>query len=167
MTFTDTWTNADPDATGGGDPPEDGTHDVVLNDAGAFLSKEKQEPWVKLSFRRLTDDHEWDVIQGFKSQKQANFSKKTCQLIGVDVDAVGDLDELDKALRERCGNYFTVEVKTNGDFVNTYVQEGAPAPDFVPPPVAAAAEPVADDDIPFVYRAVVWEDRYHGWSHFA
>ena len=150
MSFTDVWGNADPDATGAGDPPEEGIYDVLLCDASAFMSKEKQELWIKLTFRQITGDSEWDVLQGFRSQKQSNFSKRTCKLIGVDVDAIGSLEDLDRALRERCGNYFTVEVKQNGEFVNTYVQEGA-TPNVAPPPPppTTAAAPLADDDIPF------------------
>ena len=146
--FTAIWSGANPDATNDSEPPADGMYDVVLADAGAFLSKEKQEPWVKLAFRTVADGHEWDVLQGFKSQKQANFTKKTVRDLGVDVDSIAGFEELDGALKEAVGRYFTVEVKTNGEFRNTYLVPDA-RPDIPVDAAFNATETKTDDDIPF------------------
>lgn len=152
MSFDSTWSTADPDAVGNIDnaePPEPGVYDVTLIGAGAFTSK-KQEDWVKLLWRRMPDGHEWPVLLGFASEKGANFTKRECRELGVNVDTVGSLDELDTAVKAYVGHYYTVEVVQNGEFRNTYLRgrmSDVPADtsDFAP---AAVSGPV-DDTIPF------------------
>lgn len=158
MSFNSTWHTANPDAVGGtdnNDPPDPGIYDVTLIDAGAFTSK-KGDDWVKLEWRRLTDGYDWTVLLGFASEKAANFAKRECRELGVDVDSVASLDELDSALKQQGGHYFEVEVVQNGDFRNTYLRGKSgehvsdiptSTADFAP---AMANGPVSGDaDIPF------------------
>jgi hypothetical protein len=155
--FVDAWNNADPDAAGSGEAPPEGIYDVALTSADAFLSKSAGEPWIKLTFKVMSaqhQGHEWDVLQGFKSQKQANFTKRTVRQLGVDVDtAVGGLDELGDLLQSAVGKYFVVEVKRTGDYLNTYLQDGsAQAPVQTDFPVDAPTAPASvtdDEPVPF------------------
>jgi hypothetical protein len=151
MGFNDTWENAT--AKGGGDnqPPEPGLYEAALTDTDAFVSKAGDE-WVKLTLRRVTDNHEWDVMLGFKSQKQANVTKGTLARIGVAVDEVASFDDFKSALKAVEGRYYEVEVKQNGDFVNTYINEQVDGEPEVPADTAdmqPAAAGGSDEDIPF------------------
>jgi hypothetical protein len=153
--FASTWGNADPDAVNeSGEPPEPGLYTVAVTDAKAFTSK-KNEDWVVIDLQAIggqADEHEWPLLLGFRSQQQVNFTKRACRDLGVDVDNVTGLAELDTALKEIVGRYFDVEVKQNGDYRNTYIQgpsegvQGDLPGDLAPTPVSAVTD---DDDIPF------------------
>lgn len=159
--FDTAWKNADPDATGGGGddltPPPDGTYDVALIAASAFVARTSGKAMVKLEFKVLSvdeQDYEWTVLLGFKSQSQANMTKRQVRNLGINVDDIGGIDELDGVLRQVVGNYYTVETKTNGEFKNTYVSDAGPITqdipvDDQPAPEAVAAGATSDDDIPF------------------
>lgn len=166
MTFAATWPHADADAVGGesGDdmtPPADGLHEVTLTGGGAWTSKSEAD-WVRFEF--VTNDelqHKWTVLLGFKSQSQANMTKRKLRELGVPVDDLGSLDEIDAAIKGQIGSYFTVRVERDGKFENTYVEgpavaDGAPVPAAAPaaaapaaPAAPAAAAVGADQDIPF------------------
>lgn len=165
MTFTDTWQNANPDAVGGGDdnlePPADGQYTATLKDAAAFSSKDGR-PFCKLVLCDEEQDYTWAVLLGFKSEQQANVTKRQIRELGVDVDEIGDLGDLDAAVKQHVGEFFDVGVKTSGKFRNTFINgaaTGVPTgrsdvptdtSDFAPPPAqAAVSAPVGDDDIPF------------------
>lgn len=161
--FDQTWKDADPDAAGGGDdltPPPDGTYDVALTGASAFIARTTGNAMVKMEWRVIGSDHqdyEWTVLLGFKSQKQANMTKREARNLGVDVDNVDGIDALDDALRGCVGRYYTVETKTNGDFKNTYISDlgpissdipitDMPQPETVP---AGGGDDSDDDGVPF------------------
>lgn len=160
-TFDMAWANADPDATGGSDefdPPADGTYTVALTDAAAIESK-KGNAGVILQWTNPADQHVWKSWHGFKSEAQANMTKRQVRDLGVPVDEVMALEQLDAQLKTKIGGYFTVEVKTNGSFRNTIIDGPATGAlptsdvpvdtsDFAPKPAAAAAA-LPDDDIPF------------------
>lgn len=154
MSFTDNFNNADPDAAStDGEPPADGTYDVTLIDARAFTSKNGHDV-LTLKIRDNTGGHEWTVLQGFKSQAQANVTKKVVRALGASIDAVSSIDELDGRVKEKVGNYYTVEVKRSGQWTNTYFQENAAPvqPDiggFEPAPAPATIATGGDDDVPF------------------
>jgi hypothetical protein len=125
MSFDDTWASAtvedQPDRT---QPPEPGLYTVAIQDAKAITS-EAGEDWVIIELEGIdgaAPNTEWSVLQGFKSPQQAGFTKRVCRDLGVDIDAVGSLDELDTALKPIVGRYFTVQVKQNGEYRNTYFQ---------------------------------------------
>jgi hypothetical protein len=154
MSFDSTWPTADPDAVGNvdnGEPPEPGFYDVVLIDASALTSK-KNEDWVILKWQILGTDHDWPQVLGFRSEAAANFTKREVRELGVNVDQIGSLDELDTALRTQVAKFFRVEVVQNGDFRNTYIRGAANSTSDIPvdpgdfAPVTAG---VPDEDIPF------------------
>lgn len=156
MSFNSTWHTADPDAVGNQDnpdPPNPGTYDVILIDASAFTSK-KGEDWVALKWQLVGTDHAWSVLLGFRSEAAANFAKREVRELGVDVDHVASLDDLDTVLKQQVARFFSVEVVQNGQFRNTYIRGHASTSDvpvnpgdFAP---AVANGPVPDDDdIPF------------------
>lgn len=162
MSDFESWHTADPDAAGGDDtldPPADGTYHVALVEGSAFETKDGQKSFVKTTFKVLAGpsaDYQWTVLHGFKSQAQANITKKTCRELGVDIDNVTSLQALNDAVVARVGHYFTVTVKTNGQYRNTYIDGDAqPQGDlpvetgekFAPDPVPAGA--TAEADIPF------------------
>lgn len=155
MSF-DAWHTADPDAAGNGDdlnPPDDGTYEVTLIGAAAFTAK-SDAAFVKNQYQVLTGPaagYEWTVLLGFKSQEQANVTKKACRDLGVEIDAITSQEALSEALEALVGQYYTVEVKTNGKFRNTYIQGplvGSDLPAPPPEPVTAGA-PSDDDGVPF------------------
>jgi hypothetical protein len=152
VSFQQHWPNATADGTNSNNlqPPDEGLFDVALIDAGAFTSKRGADI-AKVEFRVVSQAYngaEWAVLLGFDTQTKANIAKATCAQIGVDVETVESLDELDTALKEKVGGYYTVEVKRNGEYLNTYIQGEA---DVAPPEPAAVAagQPITDDDIPF------------------
>jgi len=153
LNFGAMYQNANPDAVGGdgGDPPEDGRYQVALIDAGAAISK-KEKPYQKMVWQRLEDRYEWTVIHGFGSEGSANMAKREAREVGCNVDEITSLEELDAALKAQVGGYFIVDVRTNGDFRNTYVagtltgDVPIDTSDMQPVPAAAAT---GDDGIPF------------------
>lgn len=157
MTFDEYWANANPDAESGStdtlDPPADGVYEVAMTSAAAFTSKD-DVPWVKTSFKDVVSGYEWTVLHGFKSQAQANVTKKTCRTLGVLIDQVTSQDGLDEALKSCVGTFYAVTVKTNGQYRNTYVDGvagSAPAGDFPAAPAPSTAEPgmKESDEVPF------------------
>ena len=157
--FDEMWRQADPDAVGGEDssPPAPGVYTATLLDAGAFFSK-AGEAFQKMRWGCVEAPNEWTKMFGFKTQGAANFAKKEARSLGVNVDAVSSIEELNAALGARKGSYFEVEVVQNGEYVDTYVrgpvQSGTPlaaVPDQEPP--VAQPQPVGahipTDDVPF------------------
>jgi hypothetical protein len=152
--FDDTWATAtvedQPDRT---QPPEPGLYTVAITDAKAITSQAGDD-WVIIELQGIDGaaaEHNWSVLQGFKSPQQAGFTKRVCRDLGVDIDAVGSLDELDSALKPIAGRYFTVQVKQNGEYRNTYFQGQVSTDEALPAEQRAAASATNgnDDDIPF------------------
>lgn len=173
MSFQDTWANAPVDTDReAGEPPEPAIYTVELTDAAAVTSKTNGKDWVILEFRAIgepIDGHTWKVFQGFGSPQQAGFTKRVCRDIGVDTDNTIDLAGLDEQLKLQVGRYFTVEVKQNGEFRNTYIR-GTVSPDSFTLPqntpnggdVPAAPAAAGNDDIPFLWDGPREHiDRYH------
>lgn len=168
--FDQTWGSANPDAKGDNEPPEPGTYDVALTDAAAWVAKSGKTV-MKLSYAVMPDGQQWTAIFGFASQKAANVAKGQARDLGVDIDNVHGLDELDGALKALIGGYFTVDVQQNGDFVNTYVKGrmlGSDIPDVPVPEMAPAATASGGDDdadIPFAFPPV--PSRFEtAWNSF-
>lgn len=151
MGFDDTWAQADPDAVGNSEDnaPDDGTHDAALIEGRAFTSKGGND-MVVLEWQTVDRQHQWPSLHGFKTQEAANFTKKTCRDLGVAIDDVASLDELDSLLKEHVGEFFEVEVKRNGDYINTYINGGGVKPVAdVPADVSPDPVPAGDDGVPF------------------
>lgn len=156
MTFNDTWPTATVNDGERDDrtPPPEGDYDVALVDAGAFTAKSGNDI-VKLGLRvigGLSNGHEWTELRNFKSQGAANATKTTCARLGVPVEGVSSLAELNDRLKEIVGQYFEVTVQRNGEYLNTYIN-GPAIPDVPinePEPIAVGSDPSpGDDDIPF------------------
>lgn len=162
MTFEQQWANASADENppSNMDPPGEGAFQVALTAAKALVSKKGNEV-VILELRAVgppSDGYEWTHFLRFEPQGVANIAKRTCHLIGVAVDAVESLDDLNEALQEHVGNYYDIEVKRNGDYLNVYFDGPSQSLPPTPPtqfvtdgPRQTAAKVVAgiDDDIPF------------------
>ena len=140
--------------------PEPGTYEALLHDARAFTSNAGKD-FVVLSWRVASGPeagYEWDDLRGFGSDGAIKATKATLIRIGVDVDALTSLDEMDRAVQGAVGEWYVLEVKQNGDFRNTFVNQKISAPasngsdinsdttGFEPEPVAAG---VKTDSIPF------------------
>lgn len=150
------WQTADPDAPlDSNDPPEPGEYTVVIAGARAFQSSKGNDivivEW-NITNGPLTA-YQWPDIYSFKNEGSVKAAKGMCARIGVDVEAIGSLEDLDARLHQRIGEYFTVEVKQNGQFRNTYVT-GRPVGALSDIPNDGAFEPVPanDDDIPFLWE---------------
>lgn len=145
MTFEERWAGA---KAGGGDndPPEPGVYEAALVDARAFTSQ-AGEDWVALTWRDTAGGYEWDVLYGFRSERQTNVTKGQIHALGVLVDEVGTLEELDQELKAKCGSYYTLSVKQKGERRNTYVDGGVVSD--VPADVREAAAAAKADEIPF------------------
>lgn len=157
-TFDSEWNNAqvDGDQQSNFDPPADGEYIVELKKATALTSK-KGDDWVVLELRELELGYDWTVMLGFKSQGQANLTKTACYRLGIQVDEISSLSDLSDQLESCAGGYYEIEVKTNGDYRNTYINGPARPQDArtdVPVPIDRADfQPVPDtaddDDIGF------------------
>lgn len=153
MSFNDTWAAAtvedQPDRT---QPPEPGLYTVAITDAKA-LTSEAGEDWVIIELEGIDGaaaEHQWSVVQGFRTPQATGFTKRVCRDLGVDIDAVTSLDQLDTALKEIVGRYFTVQVKQKGEYRNTYFQGAVSADETLPQEQRAAAATNGDDEsIPF------------------
>jgi hypothetical protein len=155
MSFNDTWADAtvedQPDRT---QPPEPGLYTVAIQDAKAITS-EAGEDWVIIELEGIDGaaaEHQWSVVQGFRTPQATGFTKRVCRDLGVDIDTVSSLDQLDTALKETAvGNYFTVQVKQKGEYRNTYFQGQVSTTETLPTEQRAAANATNgnDDDIPF------------------
>jgi hypothetical protein len=155
MSFSETWASApvedQPDRT---QLPEPGLYTVAVQDAKA-LTSEAGEDWVIIELKGIDGaaaEHQWSVVQGFRTPQAAGFTKRVCRDLGVDIDAVGSLDQLDTALKETAvGKYFTVQVKQKGEYRNTYFQGQVRSDEKLPDEQRAAASATNgnDDDIPF------------------
>jgi hypothetical protein len=161
MSFSDTWPNAtvddQPDRT---QPPEPGTgYTVIVRDAKALTAKNSGEDWVIIELEGIDGaaaQHQWAVLQGFKSAQQAGFTKRVVRDLGVDIDSISgaSIEELDQALKPVIGQYFSVDVVQNGDYRNTYFRGPATVRQDELPAAAVSGGPgsAVDDDgttIPF------------------
>lgn len=149
MSFQDTWANAPAtDNAEQGNPPDPAIYTVELTDAAAVTAKATGKDWVILEVRAIggdTDGHTWKVFHGFSSPQQAGFTKRVCRDLGVDTDTVADLAGLDDQLKLQVGRYFTVEVKQNGEYRNTYFQGAVDPSSFTLQPQADEVKDALDD----------------------
>jgi hypothetical protein len=144
------WSNTSIDG-GGNEPPAPGTYEVALDDADYFTSKAGRDI-IKLTLRVThgigdTPGHTWDEIRGLATEGQMKAAKATCARLGIDVDAVQSADDLKAELQACIGRYYTVEVKQNGQYRNTYINDritGGPVSDI--PSDLPAQEPAGELD---------------------
>lgn len=156
MTFSSTWSSASTNPQDQDDaPPPVGKHSVSLDDARAFTSQKGNEVLVA-EFRVLDGPHEgvkWSVLHGFKNEKAAGVAKSLCASLGVDVESVPGIDELNDALKPHVGSYYSVDVQQKGQWFNTYVtgrlDGSAPVSDVPSDDVPTHVQGVDTSDVPF------------------
>ena len=143
---------------GKSEAPEPGTYEVLLHDARAFTSKAGDD-YVALELKVATGaaaGHEWTELRSFRDEKAVKATKATVARLGMtDIDEIASLDEFDTRLKQLVGNWYTVDVKQNGDYRNVYFNgqtNGRPAMQSDVPADTSDFAPAAagnDDDIPF------------------
>lgn len=132
-------------------PPAPGTYEAVLVEGSAFTSQ-AGKPYLKLRWRLVGDPLSlWTELYGLDRLGGKKAAKATLERMQVNLDAVTDFDSLGSVVAQAVDQFFTVTVKQNGQYRNTYV-EGPSAPDagVTDPgdfPVPAPAN--ASDDVPF------------------
>lgn len=148
MSIDDTWNSADPDAREDItlDPPADGDYTAVLVEAHAGIGKESQRAFVALTWQDVASEYKWKVLGGFKSSGQANVTKGMVRDLGVDVDSLHAFEEVGEALKPLAGGYYSLSVKTNGTFRNTYINGPARVGQS---PAAEPGSPTSTDEVPF------------------
>jgi hypothetical protein len=156
MSFGDQWASAtvgDNDST----PPECGIYDIALDDASAFTAKSGVD-WFVVKLRVCNGaemGHQWSVLANLTKEGGVKAAKAMSAKIGVPIDEVTGLEDLDRLVKQHIGEYFEVEVVQKGEFRNTYFRDRAtgdtPSGDVPadPAPVGAAQTAIDDDDIPF------------------
>lgn len=156
MSVDDVWANANPDAGPEEitlEPPEDGKHSALLVEGFAGVGKDSGNPFVSVVFQTPATGYKWKVLGGFKSQGQANMTKKLCRDLGVAVDSIS-FDQLADALAAKAGSYYSLTVKTSGQFRDTYVDGpasgGIKESDLASPPIGEPVSvPTDDSHVPF------------------
>jgi hypothetical protein len=122
------------ESKGGGDAPPDGLHEVELTFAKIATRASDGYQWIVLSWKVVSGphrDHEWESmhsLERYKPDGERNpglvFTASTLRTVGVDVDNTpfGDADAIARAVMAFANRGYSVEVKTNGQFTNTYVK---------------------------------------------
>lgn len=161
MTFDPSaWQQADINTEDRSGAPDPGTYTIALEDARAFESKAGNSVIV-LDVKVVggdLDGYSWGEVRGLESEGQIKAAKATCSRIGVDVEQVTSLEEIDALLKQHVGSFYDVNVVQNGAYRNVYfngrvtsfaAESDVPVDtsDFEPAPVPGG--PVSDDDIPF------------------
>lgn len=151
------WQQADIDNTADSKAPEPGVYETSVQDARAFTSEKGNDVMV-VELRVLSgpeEGHTWSEVRGFKNEGSIKAAKSMCARLGVDVASINSLDRLDTALETVIGQYYAIEVKRNGEYLNTYITgrlTSAPPKSDVPndgfEPVAASAASTAGEDDP-------------------
>lgn len=108
-----------------GQPPPPGFYLADLVDGGAFTSRQEVD-WAKMTFSVASghlQGHQWDVLYPLEDDHpRFPIAARELVAIGVDLDRVADLGELEDAIRGRAGRRFEIEVERNGKYVNTIVK---------------------------------------------
>lgn len=156
MSFGDQWASATVGDNERTEPPEAGTYEVALEDARAFTAKSGTD-WFVVDFKIVTGHgtgHKWSVLANLGKEGGVTAAKAMSAKIGVPIDEVAGLEDLDRLVKQHIGEYFEVDVVQKGDFRNTYIRDRVtavePASDIPTDPVPVnAAQSAIDDDIPF------------------
>ena len=161
MSFQEQWGSATVNDSDKSSPPEPGTYEVALDDARAFTAKSGTD-WFVVAFRVVTGQgigHQWSVLANLAKDGGVAAAKSMSAKLGVPIDEVNCLEDLDRLAKLQVGGYYAVDVVQKGDFRNTYIRErvtgetpasDVPASDVpVPDAVGAGFAAVDDDDIPF------------------
>ena len=118
-----------------GDSPPDAIYDAELVASDIATRRSDGAQWVKFTWKVVSGAHrdaQWDslhTLERFKPDGDRNpglvFTVNTLRSMGLDVENThyGSDVELKRALVELEGHGYSVEIKTNGQFTNTYVKD--------------------------------------------
>lgn len=155
MSFGEHWGSVSVDQDGQGEAPEPGVYDVTLDDAKAFTSKGGKDVLV-FEFRVVSGQamgHRWDEFYAFNNAARTKTAKSVCSRMGVPIDEVASLPELDAEVKRLIGGYFEIEVVQNGEYRNVFVQGRATPSSDLPaqsdPVAVAQMTPESGDDVPW------------------
>lgn len=155
MSFAETWGSTTVSDNDRSEAPAPGTYEVAIEDAKAFTSKAGDD-WFVVELKIITGDqagHQWAVLSKLSTEGGVKAAKSMCSRMGVPVNAITSLDELDTAAKTVVGQYFAADVVQKGEYRNTYIGDrltGVEPVSDVPSDVPAeGAAPDDDDDIPF------------------
>jgi hypothetical protein len=87
-----------------------------------------------------------------QDEEAAGVAKSFSQSLGVDVESVTGIEELNEALKPHVGSYYSVDVVQKGQWFNTYVTgrlDGSTPVSDVPSDNVPAHGPVDTSDVPF------------------
>lgn len=163
MSFGETWGNTTVSDNEQSEPPEPGTYEVALDDARAFTAKSGKD-WFVVELRVVTGEnigHQWSVLADLTKEGGVKAAKSMSAKLGLPVDEIHSLDDLDRLAKLHTGSYYEVDVVQKGEFRNTYIRgpltgEQTSTSD-VPADVPAAATTAPaydDDDIPFAASVI-------------
>lgn len=115
--------------TPGGEAPPDGLYDAECTAAELATRKSDGVQWAAMTFRVMSGPHrdaQWTsmwTLERFKSDGERSggfgITVQSLRTMGVDVDQVYSEADLKRALSGLEGSGFSVEVKRNGQWLNT------------------------------------------------
>jgi hypothetical protein len=115
--------------TPGGEAPPDGLYDAELTAGELATRKSDGVQWAAMTFRVMSGPHrdaQWTsmwTLERFKSDGERSggfgITVQSLRTMGVDVDQVFSEADLKRALSGLEGSGFSVEVKRNGQWLNT------------------------------------------------
>lgn len=153
MSFAQRWQRAGEDQEEW--DPDDGAYAVTIAEARAFEARDGRE-FTKVVLRVDDGPHagkRFADFNGLDHEVGARVARRNLSVYGLDVDAVGDFDDLAVMIGEVVGNRAEVTATHSGDFLNVTALVGFPrngGPPDVPPDTAGLKPaPTSDDDIPF------------------
>jgi hypothetical protein len=124
------------DESGGGDAPPDALYDAELVKGDVITRRADGAQWVKCSWKVIAGPHrdsQWDslhTLDRFKPDGERNpgltYTVGTLRSLGFPVDDVAasaSVDAIKRNLLALEGGAYSVEIKTNGSFTNTYVKQ--------------------------------------------
>lgn len=114
------------------EPPPPDIYDAELTKAEVFTAKAGGD-WLRLGWKVVSGrlvDHEWSHIQtlerykpnGDDNEMALSITARILTTLGIQLDALRTADDLPRALAQVRGQVFAVEVKRNGQFINTTPQ---------------------------------------------
>jgi hypothetical protein len=137
------------------EPPPPADYDTELVKAEIFESK-SGETFLRLHYRVIAGaqrDHEWSVVHSLEEHNRAGeanpalgITARVLSELGIELEQIDSIIALRKALDMIEGNAYRVEVKRNGQYVNTtpmasIEQRIAKATESTPPAQAGYGEP--------------------------
>lgn len=155
MSFGDQWGAATVGENDRSDPPEPGIYQVAVTDAKAFTAKSGSD-YLIVELRIVSGHgigHEWSLVANLSTEGGVKAAKNISARLGLPIEHIASLEDLDREVKIPIGSYFEVEVVQKGEWRNTYIKGPATADvsDVTPaePASVGAAQSTVDDDIPF------------------